>query len=209
MRLAVSATPGRRRHRVRRRRWRTSVSRASQRRANARSEYFAEAVGLLIVEIRKREQRVMSARLGSPSRDSRNSAGVLTIRALRVMIAEVRPLRAVSLATLTWRIISTSPSAVLGIAVEVRARTDRAAASASIASDLPLLRRDRRSPRSRLNDPMPAPSQVAGEPHSIAAGSLNSEPVNPAQVLRPCHQAGRSRRCQRSPCGLPGGCRAG
>ena len=89
----------------------------------------------------------MSLRLVSPSRDSRNSAGAFTTSVLRVMIAEVRPLRAVSLATLTWRIISASPSAVLGIAVEVPVRTDRAAASASIASDLPLLRLERRSPR--------------------------------------------------------------
>ena len=126
---------------------RTSVSRAIQRRANALSECFAEAVGLFIVEIRKRAQRLMSARLDSPSRDSRNSAGAFTTSALRVVIAEVRPLQPVSLATLTWRIISTSPSAVLGIAVEIPPRTDRAAASASIASDLPLLRRDRRSPR--------------------------------------------------------------
>ena len=43
---------------------------------------------------------------------SRSSAGAFTISVLRVMIAEVRPLRAVSLATLGWRIISTSPSGV-------------------------------------------------------------------------------------------------
>lgn len=123
------------------------MSRWRQRRANALSECFAEAVGLSIADTRKRAQRLMSARLVSPSRDSRNSAGALTIRVLRVMIAEVRPLRAVSRATLTWRIISASPSAVLGTAVEVPARTDRATASVSIASDLPLLRLERRSPR--------------------------------------------------------------
>ncbi len=113
---------------------RTSVSRASQRRANAFSECFAAAVGLFMADTRKRAQRLMSARLASPSRDSRSSAGALTISVLRVIVAEVRPLRAVSLATLTWRIISTSPSAVFGTAVEVPARTDRAAASASIVS---------------------------------------------------------------------------
>ena len=53
-------------------------------------------------------------------------------------------------------------STIVNIAVEVPARTDRAAASASIASDLPLLRRERRSPRSRLNDSMPAALQVTG-----------------------------------------------
>ncbi len=54
------------------------------------SEYLAEAVGVLITETRKRAQRLMSALLESPSRDSRSSAGVLTMIALRVMIAEVR-----------------------------------------------------------------------------------------------------------------------
>ena len=74
------------------------------------SEYLAEAVGVLITETRKRAQRLMSALLESPSRDSRSSAGAFTIKAPTVMIAEVRPLRAVSLATLTCRIISTSPT---------------------------------------------------------------------------------------------------
>ena len=92
-------------------------------------------------------QRSMSALSGNPSRDSRSSAGALTIKALSAMIAEVRPLRAVSRATLVWRIISTRPSADFGIVVAVPARTARAAASASAVSDLPLARRLRRSPR--------------------------------------------------------------
>lgn len=71
-------------------------------------------MGLFIADARKREQRLMNARLGSPSSDSRKSAGAFTTSVLRVMLAEVRSLRAVSLATLTWQIISTSPSAVLG-----------------------------------------------------------------------------------------------
>ena len=99
--------------------------------------------------------------IGEPIKESHaTQAGALTIIAPTVTTAEVRPLRAVSLATLGWRIISTSPSAVLGIAVKVPARTDRAAASASMASDLPLLRRERRSARSRLNDSMPAASHL-------------------------------------------------
>lgn len=77
---------------------RISVSRWSQRRANALSECFVEAVVVLIVEVRKRAHRLISVLLESPSRDSRSPAGALTIMALRVMIAEVRPLRAVSLA---------------------------------------------------------------------------------------------------------------
>ena len=41
-------------------------------------------MGLFIADTRKRAQRLMSARLVSPSRDSRNSAGAFTIIALRV-----------------------------------------------------------------------------------------------------------------------------
>ena len=48
---------------------RISVSRWSQRRASAFSECFDEAVGVFIAETRKRAQRLMSARLVSPSRN--------------------------------------------------------------------------------------------------------------------------------------------
>ena len=54
---------------------------------------------------------------------------------------------AVRRATLRWRIISTAPSAVFGMAVDWPARTDRAAVSASTVSDFPAIRRVRRSPR--------------------------------------------------------------
>ena len=68
-------------------------------------------------------------------------------RPYKVIIAAVRAFTAVSRATLSWRMISTAPSAVLGTAVDWPASTDRAAASASIVSDLPAARRKRRSPR--------------------------------------------------------------
>ena len=73
-------------------------------------------------------QRLMSALSVRPSRDSRSSGGALTTIALSATIAAVRPLRAVSLAILTWRIISAVPSADLGTAVAAPESTERAAA---------------------------------------------------------------------------------
>ena len=64
-----------------------------------------------------------------------------------VFIAVVRAFMAVSRVILSWRIISTAPSAVLGMAVDCPASRDRAATSASMVSDLPAARRVRRSPR--------------------------------------------------------------
>ena len=61
--------------------------------------------------------------------------------------AAQRAFTAGSRATLSCRIISTPPSAVFGVAVAWPASTDRAAASASIQSDLPATRRRRRSAR--------------------------------------------------------------
>lgn len=69
------------------------------------------------------------------------------MRALSVTMAWVRDLTAVSRAILVWRIISTVPSALFGVAVAVPARTARAAFSASIGSDLPRWRRTLRSGR--------------------------------------------------------------
>ena len=78
---------------------------------------------------------------------SRSPGDAVTMICFKVIIAAVRAFTAVSRATLSWRMISTAPSAVLGIAVDWPASTDRAAASASIVSDLPAARRKRRSPR--------------------------------------------------------------
>ena len=58
-----------------------------------------------------------------------------------VFIAVVRAFTAVSRVIFSWRIISTTPSAVLGMAVDCPASTDRAATSASMVSDLPAARR--------------------------------------------------------------------
>ena len=54
-----------------------------------------------------------------------------------VFIAVVRAFMAVSRVILSWRIISTAPSAVLGMAVDCPASRDRAATSASMVSDVP------------------------------------------------------------------------
>ena len=108
---------------------------------------------------------------------------------LRLTIAAVRALTARSLATLTWRIISTAPSAVLGIAVAWPAKTARAAFSASMVSDLPRSRRSRRSVRTTSMAPMsrrrtalvsPAPYEPVpsmpkvGFPPNAAAQSISS-----------------------------------
>jgi len=37
---------------------------------------------------------------------------------------------------------------------------------------------------------MPTASQIAGEPHSVAAGALDPEPLNSAMFLGPCLELG-------------------
>ena len=66
-------------------------------------------------------------------RVSRSAGDMFTTICFRVIIAVVRAFTAVSRAILSRRIISTAPSAVLGIAVDWPASTERAAASASMA----------------------------------------------------------------------------
>lgn len=78
----------------------------------------------------------------------------MTSNALRLIIAEVRALTATSLATLIWRIISTTPSLVFGTEVAVPDSTARAAFSASRVSLLPRSRRSRRSVRRTSTTPM-------------------------------------------------------
>ena len=80
-------------------------------------------------------------------RASRRTGGACTMICFSVFIAVVRAFMAVSRVILSWRIISTAPSAVLGMAVDCPASRDRAATSASMVSDLPAARRVRRSPR--------------------------------------------------------------
>ena len=71
----------------------------------------------------------------------------MTIIDRSVLMAAVLALTAPSLATRRALMASIGPSASFGATVAVPARTARAAASASIGSDLPRLRRNRRSGR--------------------------------------------------------------
>jgi hypothetical protein len=81
-----------------------------------------------------------------PRSCSRSSAGAVTTSALSALMAWVRALIALARATRSERIISTCPSPALGM-LPSRAWTARAAASASIGSDLPRRRRAWRSGR--------------------------------------------------------------
>ena len=81
-----------------------------------------------------------------------------------VFIAVVRAFTAVSRAIFSWRIISTAPSAVFGMAVDCPASTDRAATSASRVSDLPAARRVRRSPRFTSTTRCPARRTARARP---------------------------------------------
>src|SRR3954462_10755346 len=85
-----------------------SASSISQRRARARNVALAEAVGEVIAPgLRAAKWRIRGILPVRPSRLSRRAAGALTMIVLRVTIAWVRLLTAVSRATLRWRIIST------------------------------------------------------------------------------------------------------
>ena len=111
-----------------------SSARVSQRRASDRSVCFPDATGVSSGPGRSPAQRVTSARSVRACKGSRSTGGALTRICLSVLIAVVRALTALSRATLSCRIISTAPSAVLGVAVACPASTARAAASASIVS---------------------------------------------------------------------------
>ena len=129
-----------------------------------------------------REERLVGERVEG----SRSAGGAVTTICFRVIIAEVRALTAVRRATLRWRIISTAPSAVFGIAVDWPARTDRAAVSASTVSDLPAaIRRVRRSPRFTSSDLVPGSPDRARESRPVAAGALDAERGDHVRGSRP------------------------
>src|SRR5680860_1194391 len=99
------------------------------------------AAELLVAAASNAAQAVISLKLVSGSSWARSSSLAVTSVALRVIIAWLWALTAVSRATLTNRSVSMSPSPVLGIAVAVPASTWRAACSASMVSLLPAARR--------------------------------------------------------------------
>ena len=128
--------------------------------------YLAAAVGSSRRLVRKLLHRVARAVAVRPSSVSRSSAGAVTTRAFIWLTAWVRALTAESLALLSIRIISVSPSPDLGVALATPARTARAAISASVGSLLPFRYRVDRSglltsttvkPRPVRNRASPAP----------------------------------------------------
>ncbi len=141
-----------------------SSARVVHRRASARRVCLVDAVGVSSGPGRSPAQRVSRRRSVRSWRASRSGAGARTTICFRVIIATVRAFTAVSRATLSWRIISTAPSAVFGIAVDWPANTDRAATSASMVSDLPAARRVRRSPRFTSMTRCPARRTVPARP---------------------------------------------
>ena len=104
-------------------------------------------------------------------------------------IAVVRAFMAVSRVILSWRIISTAPSAVLGMAVDCPASRDRAATSASMVSDLPAARRVRRSPRFTFHDMMPGSVDGPCQASAVAPGAFDPERLNPPVCLGPRDQS--------------------
>ena len=95
----------------------------------------------------------------------------------------VRAFTAVSRVIVSWRIISTAPSAVFGMTVDCPASTDRAATSASMVSDLPAVRRVRRFAAIHFQDPMPRSAH-----RTCQAGAFDAERFKPPVCLSPRDQ---------------------
>lgn len=95
--------------------------------------------------------------------------------------------------TSTW----SSPS--LGVAAAVSASTARAAASASIGSDLPAMPRGPVRPVD-LDNPAAGAAQVTGEPGAVGTGSLHTEGTDVAESGGPLVESlvadGRGRNLQ-------------
>ena len=106
---------------------------------------------------------------------------------LRLIIAAVRALTAMSLATLTWRIISTAPSADLGIAG--LAGKDGASGVLGIdrvglAPQAPVAAVGAHD----LDGADVASAHGAGQPGTVGAGSLDAEGDLAAEAQRPVDQ---------------------
>ena len=105
-----------------------------------------------------------------------------------MIIAEVRALTAVRRATLRWRIISTAPSAVFGIAVDWPARTDRAAVSASHGVGLPGDSTGAPVAPVHFEHLVPGSPNRARESRPVAAGALDAERGDTSVTLGPGDQ---------------------
>jgi hypothetical protein len=119
-------------------RFRTSSLRWRYRQARERRVYFAAALGSSRREGRKFLHLFVRALVVRPSSVSRSLAGAVTTRAFIWLPAWVRDFTAESLALLSIRIISTSPSPDLGVASTTPESTPRAAISASVGPLFPL-----------------------------------------------------------------------
>ena len=105
------------------------------------------AIGLVRGPGRSAAQTPNQGLVLSPSSGCRSSSGALCSTPYSCSAAATRAFIAPRRATRSTRIISTWPSRVLGTVVATPARVDRAAAWASIGSDLPCRRRRVRSGR--------------------------------------------------------------
>src|SRR4051812_38223 len=163
-----------------------SSSSASQRRAIARRLAFADAAVEVIGPGRRAARcRIRAILPVMRSSRSRRAAGAPTMIAFSVTMAWVRPLTAVSRATLRWRIISTVPVPDFGRAVACPPSTARAALSASSGSLLPFRRRSCRSGRLTSRTAMPLRDQEARQAGAVGAGPLDAEGADRAQGPRP------------------------
>ena len=106
-----------------------------------------------------------------------------------VFIAVVRAFMAVSRVILSWRIISTAPSAVLGMAVDCPASRDRAATSASMVSDLPAGAACTAVAPIHFHDMMPGSVDGPCQASAVAPGAFDPERLNPPACLGPRDQS--------------------
>ena len=118
-----------------------SASSVWQRRARCLSASLLAASGLPRTPGRSWAVLLTSRVVESALSWSRSSGGAVTSSERRALIAWVRALIAVPRATRNTRIISTRSSPAFGEPAASADRTARAAASASVGSDLPLRRR--------------------------------------------------------------------
>ena len=116
---------------------------------------------------------------------SRSPGGAFTTICFSVIIAVVRAFTAVSRAILSWRIISTAPSAVLGVAVDWprqyrpgRGLGVEGVGLASGAAQAPVA-------PIHFYDPMPRAAHRSCQAGAIAAGAFNTETPQSGRVCRP------------------------
>jgi len=132
----------------------------------------------------------MSLKLVSGSSSARRSSLAVTNVALRVIIAWLWALTAVSRATLTSRSVSMSPSAVLGTAMTVPASTWRAACSASMVSLLPAARRSALRGGRLTSMSAAVAAQESRQPDPVGTGALNTERHDTALAVGPRQKVG-------------------